>query len=107
MAMFRLLAALVVVLIAGCGGAGGPWTKPGADDTETAQAYQDCQALTATATQTDAQIDQDISATRASDLQHASILREQAQQKTNDSRDRAATILGSCMQAKGFIQSPK
>ena len=106
MAMFRLLAALVVVLTAGCGGTGA-WTKPGADDAETAQAYQDCQALTATATQTDAQIDQDISATRASDLQHASILREQAQQKTNDSRDRAATILGSCMQAKGFIQSPK
>ena len=107
MAMFRLLATLVVLFIAGCSGAGGPWTKSGADDAETAQAYQDCQALTATATQTDAQIDQDISTTRASDLQHASILREQAQQKTNDSRDRAATILGSCMQAKGFTQSPK
>ena len=106
MAMFRLPAALVILLLASCGGAGA-WTKPGADDAETAQAYQDCQALTATATQTDAQIDQDISATRASDLQHASILREQAQQKTNDSRDRAVTILGSCMQAKGFIQSSK
>jgi hypothetical protein len=108
-AMLEIRAAAVLsLLLAGCAGAaGGGWTKDGADAAEAASAYQDCLALTQTATQTDAQIDQDIAATRASDVQRASILHEQAQQMAQDSRDRAAAIIGSCMQARGFTQRPR
>jgi hypothetical protein len=97
---------IALLLLAGCGGSGA-WTKPGADDAATAQAYQECRTLTDTATQTDANVDQDIAASRASDLQRASILRAQSQQITEVSRDRANAILASCMQAKGFTLGPK
>jgi hypothetical protein len=104
----RFAAPLVLLLLAACGGpAGGGWSKPGADDAQTASAYQDCLAATATATRTDADIDQDIAASRASDLQHSSILREHARQTRDDSRDRAEAMLASCMQAKGFAQATK
>ena len=76
-------------------------------DAETARAYQECSALTDTATQTEADINQDIAATRSSDLQHSSILRAQAEQLRNDHRDRSDAILASCMQAKGYTQRPK
>jgi hypothetical protein len=96
-----------LVLLAGCGGGAGGWTKPGADDAQTASAYQDCLGLTGTATRTDFDIDQDISASRASDLQRSSLLRGQTQQTHEDNRDRAAAILESCMQAKGFTRPPQ
>jgi len=96
----------VGLLLAGCA-AGGGWTKPGARDAETAKAYQECAALTDTATKTDTDIDQDISASRGSDLQHSSILRAQTRQTGDNSRDRADAILTSCMQAKGFTRNAK
>jgi hypothetical protein len=94
-----------VLLLAGCGGAaGGGWTKPGADDAATASAYQDCRAVTDTATRTDTDIDQDIAASRASDLQHSSVVRQQSENVHGDNIDRADAILSSCMQAKGFTR---
>jgi hypothetical protein len=93
------------VVLAGCAGnAAGGWTKAGADAAETAHAYQDCAALTDTAVKTDSDIDQDISASRASDLQHSSLLRAQSQQVHADTNERAGAILESCMQAKGFTR---
>jgi len=99
--------ALAVFVLAGCAGAGGGWVKPGADEAQTARAYRDCAALTDTATRTDSDIDQDIAASRASDLQHSSILREQARSTHDDNHARADAILTSCMQAKGFIKNAK
>ena len=94
-----------LLLLAGCGGvAGGGWTRPGADQAATASAYRDCQALTGTATKTDSDIDQDIAATRSSDLQHASVVRQQSQDIRDDNAERADAILSSCMQAKGFTR---
>ena len=104
--MGRVAFAAVLLLLAGCAGGGG-WTKPGADDAETGKAYQECAALTDTATKTDIDIDQDISASRGSDLQHSSILREQTRQTLDDNHDRADAILTSCMQAKGFTHNAK
>jgi len=95
----------VLLLVAGCSGVtGGGWSKSGADDAATASAYQDCLALTDTASRTDSDIDQDIASTRGSDLQHSSIVRQQSQDIRNDNRDRADAILSSCMQAKGFTR---
>jgi len=101
-------AVLAALLLAGCAGAAaGAWSKPGADATATADAYRDCAALAETATRTDAQVDQDIAASRAADLQRASIMRAQAQQTAETGRDRAAAIVGSCMEAKGFTRRPQ
>jgi curli biogenesis system outer membrane secretion channel CsgG len=100
-----VLALLAVLALAGCsGGAGGGWTKAGANEAETAQAYQDCAALTDTAVKTESDIDQDISASRASDLQHSSLLRAQSEQVHDVTGERAGAILDSCMQAKGFTR---
>jgi hypothetical protein len=63
---------------------------------------QECQAVTATATKTDADIDQDIGASRGADYQRSDFVRTQSQQARDTTRDRAAAILAACMQAKGF-----
>ena len=92
---------LALTTLAGCGG-GESWTRPGADAAAAGQALQDCQAVTATATKTDADIDQDIGASRAADYQRSDFIRTQSQQARDTTRDRAASILAACMQAKGF-----
>src|SRR5205823_1887336 len=58
--------ALVLSLLAGCGGAG-DWAKAGGDEAAASREYEDCRALAGGAVQTDADIDQDILATRQSD----------------------------------------
>jgi hypothetical protein len=78
------------------------WTRPGADAATVESAYNECLAATDTATKTDFDIDQDISATRSSDLQRSDFARTQMRQTQDTSRDRAQTILSSCMEAKGF-----
>jgi hypothetical protein len=95
----------VLLFLAGCSGAaGGGWGKPGADNAATASAYADCQALADTASRTDSDIDQDIAATRGSDLQHSGVVREQSRLVAEGNSDRADAILSSCMQAKGFTR---
>jgi len=68
----------------------------------TEAAYDDCLDVTNTATKTDVDIDQDTAATRGSDLQHSEFARTQMQDTQQTSRDRARTILSSCMAGKGF-----
>jgi hypothetical protein len=103
-AALALHAAFVLVL-AGCAG-GGDWTKAGADEATAAREYQDCRDLAATAVRTDADIDQDILATRGSDLQRSGAVRAQSQATRDQTRDRAATIVTKCMAAKGFARAP-
>jgi hypothetical protein len=83
------------------------WTKPGTDAATVGSAYNECRAATDTATKTDFDIDQDISATRSSDLQRSDFARAQMRQTQDTSRDRAQTILSSCMEAKGFSPAPR
>jgi len=100
------LAVVLVAALAACSGAGsGGWVKTGADEAAVASAYRDCRALTDTAARTDLNIDQDIAASRGSDLQHASILRQQSQDIRADNAERADAVLASCMQAKGFTRA--
>jgi len=93
----------LVLLLAGCAAAGN-WTKPGADAAATARDYEDCRDLAATAVKTDADIDQDISATRGSDWQRAGVGRAETRTMQDHTRDRAAAIIDSCMRAKGFAK---
>ena len=78
------------------------WTKAGVDAASVESAYNDCLSLTDTATRTDFDIDQDIAASRGSDLQRSDFAASQMRNTQQTSRDRAQSILSSCMEGKGF-----
>src|SRR5207245_802096 len=67
----------LAVLLAGCAAPGG-WNKTGADATA-ARDYRDCRDLAESAVKTDADIDQDIRATRGSDYQRSAGVRAETQ----------------------------
>ena len=93
----------LLLLLAGCGGAG-DWAKPGADSAAATAAYQDCRAIADTAVESDRAIDQDILATRQNDWQRASVVRAQTQLMHEQTRDRASSLIESCMKAKGYAR---
>jgi hypothetical protein len=101
--MVRAVWLLAVLLLAGCVTAAG-WTKPGADSAQIARDVEECRTLTDTVVHTDADIDQDIGATRGSDLQRSNLLRMRTQRTQDNNRDRAATILAACMHQRGYSQ---
>jgi hypothetical protein len=78
------------------------WTRPGVDAATVSGAYDECLAAANSATGTDNDIDQDISASRGSDLQHSEFAGTQLRDAQGTSRDRTQTILSSCMERKGF-----
>jgi hypothetical protein len=106
--------AFVVLLLAGCGSidwpkpppeaaaSAGAWAKPGADVASVESAYNGCLEIANTATDKDFNIDQDIAATRGSDLQHSAFAGAPLRDAQQNDRDRAQTILSSCMTGKGF-----
>ena len=112
--VIRLGVVLSGLLLGACGAIGWPkppaepaatasaWMKPGADPAAVESTYQACLAATNTATRTDFDIDQDISASRSNDLQHSAFAQTQMRQNQDTNRDRAQTVLSSCMEAKGF-----
>jgi hypothetical protein len=105
---------LLGLLLAACGAIGWPkppaepaatasaWTKPGVDPATVESAYAACLDATNTATISDFDIDQDIAASRSNDLQHSEFAQTQTRQNQATNRDRAQTVLSSCMEAKGF-----
>ena len=99
----RLGAALILSLLSGCAGAG-DWAKAGGDEAGATREYADCRALAGGAVQTDADIDQDILATRQTDWQRAGVVRQQTRIMHEQTRDRAEAIIESCMKAKGYSQ---
>ena len=80
----------------------GAWTRPGADAATVASAYDECLSAADSASRTDFDIDQDISASRGSDLQHSDFAGAQLRGAQQTDRDRSQTILASCMERKGF-----
>jgi Cdc6-like AAA superfamily ATPase len=102
-AFWLSIAAACLPFAAGCGDTAG-WSKAGADQASARQAYDDCRGAAETAVRTDADIDQDILASRASDSQRASIVRNQTNTMREHTRDRAASIIEACMGGKGFHQ---
>lgn len=99
--MSRFLAALLLLPLAGCAGAG-DWVKPGADQAAAGREYQDCRDLADTAVKTEADIDQDILATRQTDWQRAGVVRAQTRVMHEQTGDRATAIVESCMKTKGY-----
>jgi hypothetical protein len=115
--MTRLAVILIPLLLTGCGSMSLPgwpkpapeaaasvsaWTRPGVAAATVEGAYNECLAATDTATRSDFDIDQDIAASRSSDLQHSDFARTQMNQARDTSRNRAQAVLSSCMEAKGF-----
>jgi len=80
----------------------GAWTRPGVDAATVSGAYDECLSAANSATGTDNDIDQDIAASRGSDLQHSEFAGTQLRNAQETSRDRTQTILSSCMEQKGF-----
>ena len=93
----------VALLLAGCAAAGG-WSKTGADSATASREYQDCRALAESAVKTDADIDQDILATRFADRQRAAGVRVETQAMQEHTSGRANAIIATCMRAKGFAE---
>ena len=115
--MLRVIMATVLLLLAGCNSLSLPgwpkpppesaasaaaWSRPGVDSASVASAYDDCLAAADSATRTDYDIDQDISASRGSDIQHSDFAGAQLREAQEASRDRTQTILSACMEQKGF-----
>ena len=96
---------MFVLALPACAG-GGDWAKAGTDEAAVAQEYADCRDLAAAAVKTDADIDQDIAATRSDDRQRAGVVRVQTRTMGEHTRDRADAIITRCMRAKGFTQPP-
>jgi uncharacterized protein YjbI with pentapeptide repeats len=78
------------------------WTRPGADAATVESAYDDCLNVANSATQKDFDIDQDIAASRGSDLQHSEFAGASLRDAQQTSRDRDQAVLSSCMETKGF-----
>ena len=97
----------MALLLAGCATGAGDWRKAGAEQSAAERDYQECRDLAADAVKTQADIDQDIFATRQNDWQRAGIARAQSQAMREQTRDRAAAIVDSCMRAKGFAPAPR
>lgn len=115
--MARTLLAVALLFLVGCSSVRMPgwpkpepetaasaaaWVKPGADTATVAHAYDECRNMADAATGTDFDIDQDIAASRASDLQHSNFAGAQLRDAQRGNRDRAQTILSSCMEKQGF-----
>lgn len=80
----------------------GAWTRPGADAGSVGAAYEECLAAANSASRTDHDIDQDIAASRGSDLQHSTFAGAPLRAAQQTDRDRSQAILSSCMERKGF-----
>jgi hypothetical protein len=89
----------------GCGGRA-DWAKAGADEATVAGEYQDCLGLAGGAVKTDADIDQDILATRGDDWRRGGVGRVQTQTMREHTRERGAAIIDACMRSKGFARVP-
>jgi hypothetical protein len=112
----RLFLALgTVLLLTGCdaiplpktppeaAASAGAWSKTGSDAAAVESAYRDCLEIADNATENDFNIDQDIAATRGGDLQRSSFAGTPLRNTEQNNRDRAQTILSSCMRGKGFV----
>jgi hypothetical protein len=105
MSVRRVVFLCAIATLTGCGGSA-QWAKAGADEATVSREYQDCLDMAGTAVKTEADIDQDILATRGDDWRRASIGRLQARTMREHTRDRGVNVVDACMRGKGFIRTP-
>jgi hypothetical protein len=93
-------------LLGGCASTADEWTKPGADEAAVSQAYRTCRSMADERVGPEIGINQDILSTRGADWQRAQVQTLQTRTMTESTRDRAAAIVASCMNANGFQRTP-
>lgn len=103
--MIRALAAMAL-LLAGCTAGPANWTKEGADQAAAGQAYDECKETADTAVHTEADINQDILASRGGDWGRGSIGRVETRSMQESTGTRTGRIIAACMKAKGFSAPP-
>ena len=103
-AMKWLPALALLPALAGCA-AGGGWAKAGADASATDAAYAECRAQAAGAIEPEIGINEDILATRQNDWQRSHVGQVASETMREQTRDRAAALVDSCMRAKGFARA--
>jgi hypothetical protein len=101
-----VLVSAMLGVLSGCGGGRADWARAGADQATVGSEYQDCLAMAGSAVKTEADIDQDILATRGDDWRRAGVGRLQVRTMREHTRDRGTTIVDACMRAKGFARVP-
>jgi hypothetical protein len=100
--MKRVGVVMAMLVLAGCGGGAGGWSKAGISP-ETAEAdFADCQSQARAATRRDDAIDADIMASRGQDWQRAGTLSIKRDDMAMSTRGWAEQIIGRCMAAKGY-----
>jgi len=105
--MRRVCIAVVCLALAGCAGsASDKWSKPGVKPETADNDLDDCQAQARSATQRDAGIDADITASLGSDWQRGGILGMKRDDMANSNRALAERIIARCMSAKGYRPIP-
>jgi hypothetical protein len=103
--MKRLLGLVPILLtlsgLAGCSGRP-QWVKPGANTDAVRADLAECNALADSAVSRDANIDNDILATRGADWQRTGTLGAKKTTFAVQDHGRARDIIQSCMAAKGY-----
>ncbi|HLY58492.1 MAG TPA: hypothetical protein VKS60_23220 [Stellaceae bacterium] len=96
----RLLAAAAVLILSGCADPAAHWHKPGVADAQRDKDYRDCHDLARDSTQ--AGVDQDLSASRAS-TSHGPAGPDEMPGDVNTSATRASSAaLIACMTDRGY-----
>ncbi len=93
-----------LLLLAGCIGGGEGWTKPSLDVTQRASDFAECRQDTRQATQREYSIEQDINASRGTDLRNRGTFSQLSQNIDTSARDQSTALLDSCMLGKGYEQ---
>lgn len=104
--MKQAIAAVAILVLAGCSGASGGWTKPGVSPATAESDFSDCESQARGATQRDAAIDADILASRGTDWQRTGALPFKRDDMANSNRGRAQQIIARCMVGKGYAPAP-
>jgi hypothetical protein len=91
----------LALLLAGCAAAGTGAPQP-ADQSAAARGYQECRALADVAVKTEADIDQDILASRSQDWRRAGLGRVQDEAMREQTRGRQRQLIDRCLRSKGI-----
>ncbi len=99
-----VIAAAPLLLLAGCIGGGEGWTKPSLDVSQRSADFAECKQDTRQATQREYAIEQDINASRGTDMRNRGTFDQLSQNIDTSAKDQSTALLDSCMLGKGYEQ---
>lgn len=99
-----IIAIAPLLLLCGCLGGGEGWTKPSLDVAQRSADFAACKQDTRQATQREYAIEQDINASRGTDMRNRGTFDQLSQNLDTSPRDQSTALLQSCMLGKGYEQ---